>query len=82
MIMSGQIILTTDPLGNANPFGDEHVYEFCINASQWAAQQQSFRDVAYQLGVLCLIVGFIIGVIAGYYLCKNRYEDMRDGGCQ
>jgi hypothetical protein len=71
--MGGQIILTTDPFGNANPFGNEEVYEFCINATQWMGQQQAFREVALQLGMICLIIGFMIGVFAGYYLCRNRY---------
>lgn len=69
--MSGQIVLQTDPIGNANPFGNEQVYEFCINASQWMQQQQSFKDVAFQFGIICLIVGFVIGFVAGYYLCYN-----------
>lgn len=30
---------------------------------------------AYMLGYFCLGVGFVIGLIAGYYYCKGKYDD-------
>ena len=71
--MGGQIVFTTDPIGNANPFGNEVVKEFCLNSTELIGQYQAFRETALQLGWICLTVGFIIGLIAGYYYCRNKY---------
>ena len=73
VIMSGQIVFVTDPIGNANPFGNVNVSEFCFNASEWLVQQQQFREVALQLGYFALVVGFLMGLVAGYYYCKRKY---------
>jgi hypothetical protein len=75
--MSNQIILSTDPLSGANPFfGSANVTSFCLNASQWTAQQKAFEQVAFQLGYFCLVVGAVIGFIAGYIYVKRRYGDV------
>jgi len=69
---SDQIVFHADPLTTAYPFGRE-VEQFCFNASQWYVQQQAFKDVAMQLGYFCLVVGAIIGALAGYYYAKRKY---------
>lgn len=71
--MGRQVIFTTDPIGNANPWGNLEVQRFCFNATEWEAQNRAFTDVALQLGYFCLAVGFIIGIIAGYLWAKRKY---------
>lgn len=57
-----------------DPFAmGDNVREFCFNATQWMAQQQAFMDTAKQFGYFCLIVGAIIGALAGYYYAKRKY---------
>jgi hypothetical protein len=69
---SNQIVYNVDPLTTAYPFGRD-VQQFCFNASEWYVQQRAFHDVAMQFGYLCLIVGAIIGALAGYYYAKRKY---------
>jgi ABC-type xylose transport system permease subunit len=59
-----------------NPFAmGENVEQMCFNATQWLAQQQQFRETAMQFGYFCLIVGCIIGALAGYYYAKRKYAE-------
>jgi hypothetical protein len=71
--MGGQIILTTDPSGLSSPFLSNETKQMCLNASEWVATQQAFKDVAFQLGCMMLVTGFIIGALAvyGYYRMKD-----------
>lgn len=71
--MGGQIVLTTDPSGLAGPFLSSETKQMCLNATEWVATQQAFKDVAYQLGLIMLLVGFFIGLLTGYYYCRNKY---------
>jgi len=75
--MSSQIILSTDPMTAANPFlGSADIPRFCLNASEWIAQQQAFREMAMQLGYFCLITGAFVGFISGYYYAKRKYGNI------
>jgi hypothetical protein len=37
------------------------------------AMNQVWWNNSMKLGVICLIVGFLIGIAAGYYYCKGNY---------
>lgn len=45
-----------------------------INPVQLAAINQQWTELAWQLGIACLIIGFIIGILAGYMYGKNSGE--------
>lgn len=46
-----------------------------INPEQLAAINQLWWNNAMQLGWFCLGVGFLIGMVTGYYYCKGKYGD-------
>lgn len=35
---------------------------------------EAWRGLALQLGSICLVIGFVIGLFAGYYYCKGKYD--------
>lgn len=72
--MNGQIILSTDPYGNANIFGNPVVDKICHNATQWMELIRNFDNALYNAMVIGIVLGFIIGavgVIAGTWW-RNR----------
>ena len=62
--MSGQVVLLTDPYGNANIFGNPIVEKICHNGSQWIDLIRQFDDALYDAIVTGLIIGFVIGIIS------------------
>ena len=46
-----------------------------IDPAQMAAINAVWWHNAMQLGYFCLAVGFLIGLISGYYYCKGKYGD-------
>jgi ABC-type xylose transport system permease subunit len=47
--------------------------ETANNSIELIQMSQAWHDLAMQLGWFCLIVGFIIGVTAGYWYSRRKY---------
>jgi hypothetical protein len=45
------------------------------NAVELAQLSQAWQDLAIQLGYVCLAIGFVFGLIAGYFYAKGKYCD-------
>jgi len=73
--LSDTITFLTDPIGNANPIAGVHISRFCFNVTEWAAQRAEFKEVALQLGWICLVVGFAIGAVSVYFYMRSKYAD-------
>lgn len=43
------------------------------NSLELIQMSQAWHDLAMQLGWFCLIVGFVIGVSAGYLYSRRKY---------
>lgn len=69
--MNGQIVLST-----MDTLKDVDIREVCINASQWAVQQEAFRETTIHLAYFCLATAAIIGFISGYIYAKRKYGDI------
>lgn len=46
-----------------------------IDPAQLAAINALWWHNAMMLGYFCLGVGFLIGIVSGYYYCKGKYGD-------
>ncbi len=40
---------------------------------QLTAQAAAYHNVAVQAELVCLVIGFVIGILTGYYYCKRRF---------
>jgi uncharacterized membrane protein affecting hemolysin expression len=49
-----------------------------IDPAQLAAINQLWWHNSMMLGYFCLGVGFLIGIVTGYYHCKRKYQRDQD----
>ena len=63
--MSSQIIIMDEPLDVITTF----------NQTQINAINQLWMANLYKVAIICLVVGFAIGLFAGYHYCKGKYGD-------
>ena len=60
--MTEFIILSEDPFGNANIFGNPVVEKICHNSTQWVQLIADFDSTLWQAIISGLVIGFVVGI--------------------
>lgn len=64
--MSNTILLSNDPIFDPK--------DICLTFREMQNLTLYFKDLTFKIGVICLVIGFLIGSVSVYWYYRRKYD--------